>query len=443
MHGVPSPSGDTFRAWLLLGLLLRGAALPLSGTEDVQVWKTWSHGTALGVATMYGIGGTPPVRGLVRWGELHTTVDYPPATLFGLALVGSAYRLVDPSFTESRALTVVLKLSILLMDALACALLFRLVQRMAGREAARLAALFYWLNPAVILDGAVLGYLDPWMAAPVLGALLAAQAGAGAWCGALLGLALTVKVQAVFAAPVAALLLWHASHRPVRASCAAAVTGAAAIALVLLPFAWRGALPNVAQGVGSLLRHDMLSGTAANTWWIVTWALRASYGAADLGAWTAWTMPVRILGVRRFTELGYPNPRPFGNVAVIGAAGWGFYRAWRGARAGLSPVVLLAAGAFAIHVYFMLAVQVHENHLFLAIPLLAAAAAADPRYRKVAAAISAVMTLNLLLFYGVGRDLPPPPRRLTLVDATVILSIVHVAVFAWHARVLQVVTRRG
>lgn len=429
-----------FRKLLLLGLLLRAAVLPLAGTEDVQVWKTWSYGAAEGITSMYGVGGHPSVRGVVSWGDVHTTVDYPPATLAGLSVVGYAYRLLDPAFTDSRELTVLIKLSILLMDAVACWLLWVLVRRIAGEAAGQLAAVFYWLNPAAILDGAILGYLDPWMLVPILGGLIAAHAGAAVVCGAALAIGMLLKLQAVFAVPVAALLLWHASRRPLHASVIAAASALAVATLSLLPFVLRGALPNVAQGVGSLLRHDMLSGTAANAWWIVTWILRASYAAGDLGTWEAWTLPVRILGIRRLMELGYPNPRPLATALVIGLSVWGFHRAQRAATTRPSPVVLLASGAFAVHAYFMLGVQVHENHLFLALPLLAAVAAVDPRYRAVAGTISAVMTLNLLLFYGIGRDLPPLPRTATIIDATVLLSIVHVAIFTWHGRVLQQVT---
>ena len=429
-----------FRRLLLVGLLLRAAALPLAGTEDVRVWKTWSYGAVHGIASMYGIGGQPPVRGVVSWGEVHTTVDYPPGTLAGLAVVGYAYRLVDPSFPDSRRLTAVIKLAIVAMDGLACCLLWVLVRRLTNDQAARTAALFYWLNPAVILDGAVLGYLDPWMLVPILAALIAAAGGTAAFCGAALAIGILLKLQAVFAIPVAALLLWHVSSRPVRASAIAACTTMLVSATALLPFAVRGALPNVVQGVGSLFRQDMLSATAANAWWMVTWLLRASYAVNDLGAWAAWTMTVRILGIRRFMELGYPNPRPIGMALVAGAAVWGFYRAWTALTRGSSPVLLLAAGAFALHAYFMLAVQVHENHLFLALPLLAAAAASDVRFRPVAAAISVAMALNLLLFYGIGRDFPPLPRNVTIIDATVLLSMAQVAIFMWHGRILHLAT---
>jgi hypothetical protein len=430
----------TFRILLLAGLLLRAAALPLWGTEDMRVWQTWSYAATNGVLTMYGAGGSPPERGVVSWGEIHTTVDYPPATLYGLAVIGHAYRLVDPGYEDSRRLIAAIKLSILLMDVLACGLLWRLVRGIAGTEAGRTAALFYWLNPAAILDGAVLGYLDPWVAAPVLAALVAARAGAGAWCGAAFAVALMLKLQAVFVVPIGALMLWHLSPRRLKTSAAAVTSCVAVVALALLPFAIQGALANVVQGVGALFRQDMLSATAANLWWIITWALRVQYAIPDIGAWASWTMTTRILGMRRVMELGYPNPRPIGLALVIAASGWALHRARRAMTHGASSIVLLGAGAFVVHAYFMLAVQVHENHLYLALPLLAAAAAIDARYRAVTAAISAIVTLNLLLFYGIGRDLPPLPRTITVIDASVLLSFVHVFVFTWHARVLHRVT---
>ena len=37
-------SHSRFRTLLIAGLLIRLLALPLEGTEDVLVWKTWSYG---------------------------------------------------------------------------------------------------------------------------------------------------------------------------------------------------------------------------------------------------------------------------------------------------------------------------------------------------------------------------------------------------------------
>lgn len=433
-----------FRALLLAGLLVRALSLPLNGTLDVEVWKTWSHAAATqGILTIYGVGGDPPVRGLASWGDIHTTVDYPPGTVVVLAGIGYLYRAFDPSFQDSRWLTLTIKLAILLMDVLACSLIWRIARVAGGSPAACRAALFFWLNPALLLNGAVLGYLDAWFLVPALAAVALAQRGRGAAAGAALGAAVLFKAQAVFAAPVVALVLWHASPRRVAAAAWAAASCAVVVGAALLPFALAGALPNLLNGVASLLRHDMLSGTAANLWWIVTWGLRVWYAIPDIGAWASWTMTTRILGIRRVVELGYPNPRPFGSAMAGAAALWGFYRAHRAASGGASIAVLLAAGAFAVHAYFMLGLQVHENHLYLALPLLALATGRDPRFRGITIAVSAMMLLNLLLFYGLGRDFPLPPRNLTLIDTTVLLAFVHLGIFVWHARVLASQTAVG
>ncbi|HYT75646.1 MAG TPA: hypothetical protein VEL79_12905, partial [Vicinamibacterales bacterium] len=118
----------------------------------MEVWKTWSYGAVTDVSTMYGSGGHPPERGVVTWGTRRTTVDYPPAVLYGLAIVGRIYRIFDPSFTDGAALTSAIKLSILLADAIVCAMLWRLLRRRHSREIACAAALLYWLNPAVLMD---------------------------------------------------------------------------------------------------------------------------------------------------------------------------------------------------------------------------------------------------------------------------------------------------
>ena len=78
--------------------------------------------------------------------------------------------------------------------------------------------------------------------------------------------------------------------------------------------------------------------------------------------------------------------------------------------------------------------QVHENHLYLALPLMAGAAALLPPMRAPFFLVSAVFALNLLLFYGIGRGFPLPPRGFTVIDATVVLSFVNVGALVWHAR---------
>ena len=142
-------------------------------------------------------------------------------------------------------------------------------------------------------------------------------------------------------------------------------------------------------------RRDILSGYAANLWWIVTWAVRAQHSIADFGFPGAFLAPVkRILQISRFREVGYPDPRPIGQTLLAVTLGWAF---WKTRRARALPV-LVALAAFTIQAFFCLSVNVHEHHMVLAVPLLALAAALHRPFRPVFYAVSAICALNMNLF---------------------------------------------
>ncbi len=406
--------------------------MPLDGTEDVMVWKTWSYGALQqGVTALYGVGGNPPVRGLVHWGNRSTTVDYPPLALYELAIVGRVYRMFSPQFENTRWLNVAIKVPGLFAEVGVTWLLYALARRRYGLAASRWAAIAYWANPASVLNGAVLGYLDPLIALPAVASVAAAVMGAPVLAGAMIAVACLTKAQAVFLLPVVVLGAWNGSATKPVAAVTRTVAAAATVSLViLLPYLIIGAGANVGQGVRSLLRHDMLSAYAANVWWVFTYFMRASYAVADMGTWAAWTMPMRILGISAIVRLGYPDPRPFATAGVGLAVLWGLWQA-RHAR---DLSLFCSLGAFIIHAYFVLGVAVHENHLYLALPLLAFAAGARPRLRPIHLAISAVIALNLFLFFGLGRGIPLPPRTFTIIDATVLLAAANCVLLAWHAR---------
>jgi hypothetical protein len=214
----------------------------------------------------------------------------------------------------------------------------------------------------------------------------------------------------------------------------AAAGGALASALAIAPFALVGALPNMWLAFGSFYaRRDILSGNAANVWWIANYLSRAVHGVADLG-WRAFFVPVaRVMAVSTFVEQGLPDPRPFGQIAIVLLCGWAFWRLRRAVD--LSSALALAA--FTVHAVFVLGVGVHEHHQLLMVPLLALAAALRPRLRALFAVVSAICALNMNLFYGLGRGWPYAlPRMATGLDATVLLSLANIIALAWHARLL-------
>jgi len=437
-------SRTTFAIALAAGLLVRALVLPWPGTGDVDVWKIWSYAGATGGPThMYGVGGNPPERRLLAYGESQTTVDYPPLALYELTLSGLAYRAIRPGYPDGPALTVAVKALPLAADIALAWLVFLVVGRLRNEAAARWAVTAYWLNPAVLLNGAVLGYLDPLAALPVVGAFVAVGFGWPALGAALVAAAVATKAQALIVAPVVAVAIWARGHdwrARARLIVRAGAAGLATLAALVLPIALSGAWRNMWQALGSLTRHDMLSGYATNLWWIVTWIVRSLYDMDGFGSWQPFTIPVRILQVSTIVEFGHPNPRLPALLIFLVVSGWMLWRL----RHVTDVWIQCALGAFVVHAYFTLTVAVHENHLSLAIPLIVLAAAGQPRLRGLAATLSLISALDLFLFYGLGRGRDwPVLRTYTGVDASVWLAVIDVAALAWFWRRLQAIASGG
>jgi hypothetical protein len=364
-------------------------------------------------------------------------------TLDVLAVVGRVYKQFRPAFPDGPALTAAVKTPALLADIALAWCLWSFARVRVPLKAARRVVRAYWLSPAVLLNGAVLGYLDPLSALPATTAFLVAAGGRWWLAGALGAAAALVKAQG--AVPLVALGLWAACTGCRQAARAAA--GAAVIAVVVLSPVWMaGGWPSFLISIASLTRQNMVSGNAANPWWIYTWIFRAWYDL-DQGAWFAFTQPVRVLGLDTVAELGHASPKPWGLLLFSLAAGWGLWRVGRelvrGRGASSQWPQAAALGAFVVHAYFMWIVPVHENHLYLAVPLAGVAAIALVPYRRLAFALGLQQALNLFLFYGISEGIGwLPPRNVTVVDATVVLAAWSLWVFGWHVHVLARVSAR-
>jgi hypothetical protein len=448
-----------FAAILLAGAVVRAAALPGPGTGDVTVFKVWSYNAARhGVGEMYGVGGSPPERRLLEYLGTTAVVDYPPLALYELGAAGRLHRLWSAGrFPNNAALNAAVKLPAVAGDVGFLILVFTLARRYFGEASARWAAAAYWLNPAPIIDASVLGYLDMQYVAPAGAAIVAAAHAWPALAGALIAAAILTKAQGVFIAPAVALAIWTcggADRRVARFVAAAAAALGVATALVAQVVV-AGGWPNMLQALSRLAHHDSLSAQACNLWWLVGYVLRVRYSADGMGLWPAIMAPARILGIPRVVELGYPDPKSIGMLLTLAAMSWALWIASRSAirpsRASGRPelveerypqsamdVWLLAGVAgFLVHAYATLSAQVHENHLFAAVPLLAIAAAGRRGFRPIFLVVSAVVALNLNLFYGFGDDVFALPRATTIIDATVVLALVNCAALLWHARVLR------
>ena len=425
-----------FAAAVVLGTAVRLAALPLPGTNDVSVFKIWSFAAAReSPGRLYGVGGNPPIRRTISLHGAETTVDYPPLALAELGVAGRIYRSLNHGrYPDNTWLVVAVKTPALVADAGVLILLYFGLRRLAGEVPARWAAVVYWLNPAVVLEAPILGYLDPLFLLPAMASLAAADRPAIA--GALGAVALLTKPQAVLVAPALALAVVTSGTRADRVRRAARAASAASIVLAagVAPIVIAGAWPNFLNAMDRLRHHDMLSANACNLWWIVGYALRAYYSMHDLGVWAAFTAPARILGIGRVMELGYANPREIGTALTLAAFGWAI---WTARRTG----DLWAASALAallVHAYSTLSAQVHENHLFAAVPFLILAAAGRPAFTPILVALTAIYALNLNVFYGISEGMGYAiPRAVTVIDLTVVLSLLNCGVLGWHMAVFS------
>jgi hypothetical protein len=446
---------SVFIVGLVLGLLVRVAVLRMPGTGDVTCWKVWSYAaTTIGVAGVYGIGGNPPEWRELEYDGERMTINYGPVTVFELAAVGHLYKAWKPRFANTKVFTAAVKTPMLLADLGLTLLCVWAVRRRypALTRRACWAGLAYWLNPGVLMIGAVLGYIDPLFAFPSVAAVVAAAAGHPAIGAGLLMLGVLSKPQALLVAPVLVVAAWRvgqrvqAGHRGsglravdwgwALAQAGRLALGAAATTLVVFsPYLAAGSVRNMLLPFQFFGHQPMLSAYAANFWWLVTYVMRAAYEVHGMGFVGAFLPPVkRILDVPTLIWLGYPNPRPWATLTVLAITLWAM---WRARKA--SDLFLLAGlGAFIVHAYFMFAIAVHENHLYLAIPLLALASAGRPRYMGMLIAVSLIQAIDLNIFYGMGDYVGYAiPRTLTIIDVSVVLSLVSLAVFVWHVRLFK------
>ena len=376
---------------------------------------------------------------MVKWQTLETTVDYPPAALYELGLVGLAYRRIDPAFADAPALTVAIKLPGLVCGIALTALLAWAAKRFTIARWRRFVGSAGLLAessdhhqrrsprlPRSSDDAA--GHRGP--RAYPLGAVESA--------GLALALAVLTKPQGIFLVAACALAAWHTGAT--RALARAAAGGTLGATLLLLPFALTGALPNMWLAFGSFYaRRDILSGNAANVWWIVNYAVRAYYQVPRLGPHAFFVEVRRIMAVSTLQEAGFPNPRPFAGAAVLATSAWGLWQL----RKAPDLATHALASAFVVHAFFVLGVGVHEHHMMLAVPLLALAASLRPSLRPLFYVVSAIVALNMNLFYGIGMGRGwSVPRLLLGIDLSVLLSVVNIAALVWHGRIVLSEARR-
>jgi hypothetical protein len=446
---------------LLVGLLVRLPLLPYRGTTDHQAWKIWSYaGATQPVGYLYRLQGDerPPLTpayikraftGLqkpAKWlyGDRAEYVEYPPVAPLLLALVGRVYIRFSPDYEDTPALNALVKLPGLVADIGATILIFMVAGRLYSRRFALAAAALYWLNPMAILAGPLLGYLDPIYSLFLISSALLFNSGRHAWGWAGFVLALLTKPQPVVALPV--LVAASLARRSMSKLIGYLVSAGATALIVILPFLIGSTVIGMLANNLRQLRMPYLSANNCNIWWLASYAKDYhDFTAAGVDRWQATNVTTRIHLIPDLVAQGLPDPRPWGYAfflvftTVVVVAWWRRFGSSHEARAGRSPAI---AEAVALQIYgaTMLLTQIHENHAYGAAALLgvawwlnARARSPDRELLALYVSLSAVVFLNIFLFYGLGVDLGEKvvKRDVLWLDLTVITAVLNLGIFGW------------
>jgi hypothetical protein len=326
---------------------------------------------------------------------LETYATYGPVILYTYQAVGNAYRLlVDPSYDRERAeenpwLVRGIKAVALGWHLLTAGAIYLLVRRTAGPTRAACAGALYVASPAALFG---IGRWAQPDGAHSLFAVLAVgclSAGALTWGWVMLTLGALAKPQGAVLLPLVVLASWRAGGARGLASGLGA--GAAAAAVVLLPFIVTGRLGEVLTLPGTIASVlPAVTANAHNAWWLVL----AHRGVAEPLA-VRDTAPV----------LGPLTYRAVAAVLVAAQFLLGGWLYWTG-RARLAEAAALCALG-----WFVFTTQAHENHLFVALPLLVLAWPERPHLLLVFGVLSLTVLINMVtgpslaaLLSGLARD---------------------------------------
>lgn len=322
-------------AWIAIGVAIRIPLLWDTGFHyDTGTYKAWALAAADPQRALYG-------------DELYPQT--PPLLMYMLALLGSVARWMQ--WETSTHFTALIKLPALAADLLASLLLFSMAKRRLPEGRALMLASLYWLNPAIIFVGALWGQINGIVAALLLCSAWAWTTSRFTFASILLALASALHPQgALFALLfVVAMLV----ERPPAQALKAVGIGIISYIALILP-----ALHD--RSLSWLLGLYISDGGAAAPWYITAnaynlWSLFGLNWKVDAGsvlgmrtqvfAAVAAALLALALALRTGLALRAEADRHFRESTIA----W----SWLAAMLGV----------------FMLAPDMRERHLLLAIPL--------------------------------------------------------------------------
>ena len=312
-----------------------------------------------------------------------------PGLLYPFRLIGEIFQqIVSPQFpppwidrTDQSYLRFMLRLPALICTAAISAVIFLVVRRRWDDRAALVATAVYVFNPAVIYEAAYYGQTGAVHALFMLLAVVALAEDRPALAWASLTVGVLTKPQADLFIPLFLVLTlrrfgWRAMARSLLAA------GVVAVAM-LAPFIMHGTLDQMWNRVRYVTDyHPMLSAAAHNVWWLVS---LGNGRGSDL------------LSPLLFEQLGW-SLLTYRNIG-LGLVGLAYLLVLLRTWLDTSARTLYLSAAYLFTAFFMLATQIHENHLIPMFSLLVLACTGNRRLWVIYALLALAATLNMALHY--------------------------------------------
>ena len=397
-------------AWITSAVIC-GALLSTPGYEaDIRHYKDWARKLTLdGVETAYSGENT------------RDYVMYPPVFVYVYAAVGWGYaHLVDPRFDAERMkassqLTVGIKgVAVAAHLALGAALFF-LLRRLHSARWAAIASTTYLLNPATIFASAVWGAPDGFHSLGVVAGLGLAEL--GLWLPAWLSMALAIacKPQAWILMP---LFMFRQLHwGGIRRIVVGGLVAGTALVILILPYILKNRLGDVIA-LPSVIAQYMpyASVNAHNLWWLVT----DGRHVLDRDPW-----------------IGPISYEMVSMALVLALTVWVLMSA-RGAGTGR----LLMLAAYQAFGWYCITTQLHENHSFFVLPLLALALPFDRWAWVPLGSITVTLLVNMVLHDPLMTGAMPGELTDQLATLNAFGNMAILVAWTWHLLDMPILAAR-
>ena len=375
------------RLFVILFLILTAYVIgSLSrGTPNLPIYEEWASEISKGLLfELYHIEDGQSTSTTI--GEL--IVPYPPISLFVFWIFAQLFKVLTVGDFVSWGFLVNL-------SAVTATFFTAAVLSKSGKVFGSRTYLYFLTSPVVFLLSPILGYQDALMTLFLVLGLHGLTQHRYALAGVFFGLALMSKQLSLM--PIAAVIfvfLLQQKNLALAKICGALLT---TILIVLSPFIVKGNLFAYLESQALASVHTMLASQTANFPYVITLTHRSIqdgfWGGLFLGG-----NGLRILDdqLRQLTYFG------FAGIAGIVFLAWVVY--FR-RRFGLGAMNYWHVASMMIFTYYLFCAGVHENHIFMALPLLLCLPASR-EVKKIFLAFSIALFLHLLISWGIGASFP-------------------------------------